>query len=58
MSLIWSILLMFMLTYVVGSMVGVPFDLQTALVLGIVATILVNVITFVLPKPAEQDGHH
>lgn len=47
-----------MLTYVVGSMVGVPFDLQTALVLGIITAILVNVFPFILPKPAEQDGQH
>ncbi len=58
MTLIWAFLLMLMLTYVVSSMVGVAFDLQIALVLGAVTTVLVYVIPFVLPKPEQQDGHH
>ena len=58
MTAIWAFLLMLMLTYVVSSMVGVAFNLQLALTLGVIATILVHVIPFILPEPAKQDGHH
>ncbi len=58
MTLIWSFLLMLMLTYVVSSMLGAAFDLQTALVLGATLTVLIYVIPFILPEPAKQDGNH
>jgi ABC-type transport system involved in cytochrome bd biosynthesis fused ATPase/permease subunit len=57
-TLFWTALLMFMLTYVVSSMVGVAFSLQTALILGVIATILIYIIPFVLPQPAKQDEAH
>ncbi|WP_338473165.1 YjzD family protein [Niallia sp. XMNu-256] len=57
MTLIWALLLMLMLTYVVSSMVGVAFNLQTALLLGVGVTVLVYVIPAILPNPAEQDSH-
>jgi hypothetical protein len=58
MTLFWTILLMFMLTYVVSMMVGVSFDIQMALTLGVIATILVYIISIVLPQPAKQDEAH
>jgi hypothetical protein len=57
-TLFWTALLMFMLTYVVSSMVGVAFSLQTSLILGVIATILIYIIPFVLPQPAKQDEAH
>jgi len=58
MTLFWSILLMLMLTYVVSSMMGVAFNLTTALTLGIIATIAIFIFPAVLPEPTETDGAH
>jgi len=55
-TLFWSVLLMSMLTYVVGSMVSAAFNLQTALILGIVSTILIYIIPAILPEGSEKSG--
>jgi len=57
-TLFWTALLMFMLTYVVSAMVGVALNLQIALTLGVVAAILVYIIPLILPQPAKQDEAH
>jgi hypothetical protein len=49
---------MAMVTYVVSSMLGVAFQLETALVLGVGATILISIIPAVLPKTDEHEGAH
>jgi len=46
-----------MVTYVVSSMLGVPFVLETAVILGVVVTILVSIIPAILPN-AEDNGAH
>ena len=56
MTLFWTVLLMSMLTYVVGSMVSAAFNLQTALILGVVSTILIYIIPAILPESSEKSG--
>ncbi|MGM0902416.1 YjzD family protein [Mesobacillus maritimus] len=58
-TLFWTFLLVQMLTYVTGSMLGVGYDLQTGIILTVATTILVFIIPLVLPDgPADQHGSH
>ncbi|MBY0095331.1 YjzD family protein [Mesobacillus maritimus] len=59
-TLFWTFLLIQMLTYVTGSMMGVGYDLQTGIILTVVSAILVFIIPLVLPAdgPADQHGSH
>ncbi len=54
-TLFWTFLLMQMLTYVVSSMTGAAFDFQTGLILTVAATILIFVISAIIPN--EPNGH-
>lgn len=47
-----------MLTYVVSSMQAVPFQMETALILGIVGTVMIYIISAVIPNTSEKDGAH
>ncbi|WP_210364583.1 YjzD family protein [Bacillus sp. REN3] len=54
----WTFLLVQMLNYVAGSMLGVPFDFATGSILGVVATIIILVVPSILPnEPAEKHLH-
>jgi Protein of unknown function (DUF2929) len=58
-TLFWTFLLIQMLTYVTGAMLGVGYDLQTGIILTVVSAILVFIIPTVLPDgPADQQGSH
>jgi hypothetical protein len=54
-TFLWTFLLVEMLTYVVTSMTGAHFDFMTGLILAVGATILIFVVTLVIPnEPVEK----
>ncbi|MDQ0198168.1 YjzD family protein [Neobacillus ginsengisoli] len=52
----WSFLLVEMLTYVVSSMIGTAFDFKTGAILSVVVTILVFIVSTLIPN--EPVEHH
>lgn len=45
-----------MVAYVGGSMTGAPYDFNTAAILGVAATVLIVLISTVIPnKPIEEN---
>lgn len=55
-TLFWAFLLVHMLSYVAGSMMGVAYDFTTASILGVAATILILIVSAILPnQPAEEN---
>jgi hypothetical protein len=51
----WTFLLVEMLTYVVASMTGAPFEFMTGLILAVGATILIFIASMVIPNdPVEK----
>ncbi|MCM2533704.1 YjzD family protein [Neobacillus pocheonensis] len=52
----WSFLLVEMLTYVVSSMIGSAFDFKTGALLSVVVTILVFIVSALIPN--EPVEHH
>lgn len=58
-TLFWTILLMEMLTYVAGSMLGVSFHFETGIILGVISTVLIIIISSILPEPSgRKEGVH
>ena len=58
-TLFWTILLMEMLTYVASSMLGVSFHFETGLILGVISTVLILIMSSILPEPSsEKEGVH
>lgn len=55
-TLFWTFLLVQMLNYVAGAMIGVEFDLVTGSIISVVATIIILVVPAVLPN--EPEGKH
>ena len=54
-TLIWTFLLVQMLVYVGGSMLGVGYSLDTGIVLTVAVTILIYIVPFILPDgPVEE----
>ncbi|MCA1056755.1 YjzD family protein [Rossellomorea aquimaris] len=53
----WAFLLSMMLTYVVSSMNGFAFHFETGLMLSIVITVLLFVITTIIPNDPVEDHH-
>jgi hypothetical protein len=41
-----------MLTYVAGSMLGVSFQFETGIILGVISTVLIIIISSILPEPS------
>ena len=60
MTLVWSFLLVTMLTYVVSSILNVKeFSLSTCAILGVIFTILVFIISAIIPnEPTPEAEHH
>ncbi|MDN4492288.1 YjzD family protein [Ureibacillus aquaedulcis] len=59
MTLVWSVLLMLMLGYVVSSVLAVPFDVTTSLILGVIFTVIVFIISAIIPnEPTPEADHH
>lgn len=54
-ALFWGFLLVQMLTYVVGSMIGTTYDFKTGTILTVVLVVMVYIIGSVIPNdPAEK----
>lgn len=55
-TLFWTFLLVQMVTYVGGSMTGAAYEFKTAAILGVAATVLIILISTVIPnKPIEEN---
>ncbi|PLS15479.1 DUF2929 domain-containing protein [Bacillus sp. M6-12] len=54
----WTFLLVQMLTYVVGSMIGVDFNFKTGTILSVVTTILIFIIPAIIPNDPVHKGSH
>lgn len=55
-SFIWAMMLVSMLSYVVGSIAGVPnFDFVTTAVIGVIFTILVWLVAAVIPSESPKE---
>lgn len=53
----WTFLLIQMVTYVVSSMLGEAFDFKTGSILAVVMTILIFVISAIIPEgPTEKES--
>ncbi|WML43366.1 YjzD family protein [Neobacillus sp. PS3-40] len=51
----WAFLLVQMLTYVVSSMVGTTYNFETGAILAVVVTIMVYVVSAIIPnEPVEK----
>ncbi|WP_193224590.1 YjzD family protein [Bacillus sp. B1-b2] len=59
MTIFWTFVLSQMLVYVVGSMNGVPFSFTMGLILTVVFSLLVFLISAIIPdEPTRQEGSH
>jgi len=58
MTIFWTFLLSQMLVYVVGSMNGVAFNFTTGLILTAVFSVLVFIISAIIPEEPQQEGTH
>ncbi|MGF2615341.1 DUF2929 family protein [Rossellomorea vietnamensis] len=51
----WTFLLVEMLTYVVSSMTGAPFEFQTGAIIAVFVTLLLFVVSMIIPnEPVEK----
>jgi cell shape-determining protein MreD len=58
MTFFWTFLLTHMVTYVGASLLGSSYDVMTASILGIGATILILIISAIIPNdPVETTQH-
>lgn len=55
MTFVWSFLLVAMLNYVAGSIVGVGFDFMAGVTVSLVLAVLVLIITAVIPDESPAD---
>lgn len=55
MTFVWSFLLVAMLNYVAGSIVGTEFDFMTGVTVSIVLAVVVLIITAVIPDESPAD---
>jgi predicted PurR-regulated permease PerM len=53
----WAFLLTQMLNYVVSSMNGLSFHFMTGLVLSVIITVLLFVMTLIIPNDPVEDHH-
>ncbi|MEK3855501.1 DUF2929 family protein [Cytobacillus sp. FSL H8-0458] len=55
----WTFLLVQMLTYVVSSMLGAPYNFVTGTILAVGTTVLIFVVASIIPEgPVEKEGIH
>lgn len=57
-TLFWTFLLVLMLNYVAGAMIGVGLDLAQSTILAVVSTVIILVISAVLPNGSEENHGH
>ncbi|MGP7817969.1 YjzD family protein [Niallia sp. 01092] len=55
----WAFLLSQMLTYVISSMSGIPFNFNTGVILSVIFTVLVSLLASIFPNDdAHEKGVH
>ena len=54
----WSFLLMQMITYVVSSMAGAGYSFTTGVIISVIVSLLVFVLTAILPNEEPAESHH
>lgn len=58
-TLFWTFLLVQMLNYVVSSMTGATFDLVTGSILAVIVTVLLFVVSVIIPNdPVDHHSAH
>ncbi|PLT33860.1 YjzD family protein [Bacillus sp. V5-8f] len=57
-TVIWSFILTHMLTYVVSSMLGSSYNLNTANTLSVAVAVLIFVVTAIIPDEPVENTHH
>jgi cell shape-determining protein MreD len=58
MTFFWTFILTHMLTYIAASMMGSSYDVTTASILGIGATILILIIPAIIPNDPVENTQH
>lgn len=58
MTFIWSFLLVTMLNYVVSSVLGAHFDFVTGAIISVVFSIIILIMTAVIPNEPTPDAEH
>ena len=59
MTFVWSVLLISMLNYVVSSVMNVPFEFMTGVIVSVAFSVIVLIIAAVIPNdPVEHADHH
>ena len=54
----WSFLLISMLNYVVSSVLNVPFDFMTGVIVSVAFAVLVFIIAAILPNDSVEHANH
>ena len=58
MTFVWSAILVSMLNYVVSSVQAVPFVLKDGLIMSVIVSILIFIITAIIPNdPLPKEQH-
>jgi hypothetical protein len=57
-TLFWTFLLVQMLNYVVSSMTGVTYDFMTGNILAVIVTVLIFVVSAIIPNDPVEQHHH
>ena len=59
MTFVWSFLLITMLNYVVSSVLNVPFEFMTGVIVSVAFAVLIFIIAAIIPNdPVEHAEHH
>lgn len=59
MTFVWSLLLISMLNYVVSSVLNVPFEFMTGVIVSVAFSVIVLIIAAVIPNdPAVEHADH
>ena len=58
-AFVWSFLLISMLNYVVSSVLNVPFDFMTGVIVSVAFAVVIFIIAAIIPnEPVEHAKHH
>ena len=59
MTFVWSLLLISMLNYVVSSVLNVPFEFMTGVIVSVAFAVIIFIIAAIIPsEPVEHAKHH
>ena len=59
MTFVWSFLLISMLNYVVSSVLNVPFEFMTGVIVSVAFAVLIFILAAIIPNdPVEHADHH